>query len=504
MRRFFIFSTVLIGVLTFTGLLFAQERPKDELKNAVWLYEHENYEEALSILKKLRQEQPNSSFIAYYLGITYKQLQDFQSARPHLEAAAAFEPRIKNAVLELIDVLYQSDEIPEAQKWLDIADKEAIAPAQTAFLKGLVLMKEGRDTRGAMEEFERAALLDKNLATAVEYQKALIQIQDQRLHAARNIFQKIITQEPYSDMAEFADEYLAAIDRKEAAGRQFYGKASIGFAHDSNVVSRPRDKTLDVINVVPSADWRSVYAFQENYQRKLSDWFGVQAGYSLYYAKQFDIGSYDILSQDISLQPGIYRPRAAITFPVHYNYMTLNDKKYLQSFGCGNLNNIMVGRNQMVQFLLQDTWNNYSWAETSQNEERDSNDYLASSAWYWFFGKNKQGFLSLRYAVDYNDAKGNNWKYAGNRFTASATIPLSRKMRLSVAGDYWKQDYKEIHSVYSKKREDDVFTFSSLWTVELFKNTDLETQFVFVKNQSNIPIYEYARNIITEGIKYKF
>lgn len=489
--------------MAFVCLPFAQEQAKDELKNATWLYEHENYEEALVILKRLRQEEPGSSLIAYYLGITYKQLQDFQSARQHLEAAVTLKPRIKNAVLELADVLYQCDEIEEAKKWLGVAEKESIVPAQTAFLKGLVLTREGLDTHAALEAFDRAATLDKGLETAAQYQKALIQMQAQRLSAARDIFQRIITQEPYSDMAAFADEYLAAITRKEEAGRPFRGSVGIGLAYDTNVVSRPRDRSVNV-SVVPREDWRSVYTFQGNYQRKLYDWFSIQAGYSLYYANQFDMGYYDTLSQDVSVQPGIYRRRVAITFPVHYNYMTLNHKKYLQVLGFGNLNNIMIGRNQMAQCSFQYTLNNYAWMQANHDEKRDGNDYLASGAWYYFFGKNRQGFLSSRYAIDYNEAQGCNWKNVGNRFTVAATIPLFKKIRLSVAGDYLKQGYRKTNSVFNESRTDNVFTFSNLIAIEIFKNTDLETQFTFVKNQSSIASYEYVRKIATTGIKYKF
>jgi hypothetical protein len=67
-QYFFIPLTVLICLLAFVCLSFAQEQAKDELKNAIWLYEHENYEEALAILKRLRREEPGSSLIAYYLG----------------------------------------------------------------------------------------------------------------------------------------------------------------------------------------------------------------------------------------------------------------------------------------------------------------------------------------------------------------------------------------------------------------------------------------------------
>jgi hypothetical protein len=164
----------------------------------------------------------------------------------------------------------------------------------------------------------------------------------------------------------------------------------------------------------------------------------------------------------------------------------------------------MVGRNQMAQCSLQYTLNNYAWVQTNHDEKRDSNDYLASLGWFYFFGKNREGFLNMRYAMDYNDAQGCNWDYLGNRFTIVTMIPLAKRTKLSVACDYLKRGYRKTNSVYHESRTDNVFTFSNMLAIEIFKNTDLEVQFTFLKNQSSIATYEYVRKVASAGVKYKF
>ena len=47
--------------------------------------------------------------------------------------------------MELIDLLYRLGETEEAKKWISVAEKEGVIPAQAAFFKGLALLKEGED-----------------------------------------------------------------------------------------------------------------------------------------------------------------------------------------------------------------------------------------------------------------------------------------------------------------------------------------------------------------------
>lgn len=84
----------------------AEEKISPELEKGIGQYKHENYDEALITLKKAREDYPQSSLAAYYLGLTYKQLQDYNQAISYLKDAVTFPPKIKGAMLELIDCLY--------------------------------------------------------------------------------------------------------------------------------------------------------------------------------------------------------------------------------------------------------------------------------------------------------------------------------------------------------------------------------------------------------------
>ena len=110
---------VLVGA--FPDTVFA-ENPA--LKQAIEQYKQENYEEAIAILIEVRKQEPSSTAAAFFLGLSYKQAMDFARAADNLRDAVTGSPPIKEALVELIEVLYRRPEdkhLKEARKWLTVA-----------------------------------------------------------------------------------------------------------------------------------------------------------------------------------------------------------------------------------------------------------------------------------------------------------------------------------------------------------------------------------------------
>ena len=80
----------------------AQQAPA--LQDGIAQYKDENYEEAIEILKKVREADPESSSAAFFLGLSYKQTLDYANAMVNLQDAVTLHPKIKEALVELIDV----------------------------------------------------------------------------------------------------------------------------------------------------------------------------------------------------------------------------------------------------------------------------------------------------------------------------------------------------------------------------------------------------------------
>ncbi|KPK42596.1 MAG: hypothetical protein AMJ78_01930 [Omnitrophica WOR_2 bacterium SM23_29] len=471
------------------------------LEQGITYYKQENYDEALSILQKARELEPDSSLAAYYLGITYKQLQDYKNAKSHLIDAVSLTPKIKEALLELVDVLYQLGELNNAKRYIGLAEREDVKPAQIAFLKGLVLLKEG-DNLDAVEAFEKAKELDSSLQQSADYQIGLAYLKEKKFEEAKEVFREVIVLEPNTDLAAFANRYIDAIEKKKEAERPFRFTVGLAGQYDDNVLLKPSDATVaeDITN---EDDFREVLTFKGEYRKRLTEKFGLNSQYSLYYAHQNNIGLYDVLSHSLSLTPTYYFTKGTVGLPVGYNYTRVGEKEYLSTISAMPLCNLIFGKTQMGQLSFKYQRKDFLRAPLNADENRDSNDFGGGLGWFVFFAENR-GFFSLRYEINKDDTKGNNWRYIGNRINATLLYPFFEKFKISVSGDAFLQDFSETHTVFNVEREDKVYTASTMLAYNFWKNAELQFRYTYVKDDSNIIIYDYDRNVYSIGVEYKF
>lgn len=488
--------------LTFAMLASAQDSGGN-LEKGIWHYKHENYEEALLSLKKAREEKPDSSLAAYYLGLTYKRLQDYDAARPHLEASVSLRPKIKGALIELIDLLYRLGDTEGAKEWIEVSEKEGIRPGQTAFLKGLTLLREGEDLDEAINTLKEARELNDSLSQVVDYHIGIAHLKSKRLSDARDVFKEIKEKDSIGELGQFAEEYLKIIENKLYQTRPLKLMISAYYQYDDNVILKP-DTGLEDVDIADEEDHRMVYAGSAEYDFRLSDQIGTKLGYSFYVGDQFDLDTYDVISNNYSIQPTLYFDKTVVAFPILFNHLIVDDDDYLYSVKTGNLTNTMIGQSHMLQGALSYRYKDYQRALTSFNENRDAHEYMSHLAHYYFYTKDKKGFVNAKVSSNLNDAKGNNWEYYESKVTLSSVVPLDDKMKLTLTGSFDLKNFLERHTVFDKHRTDTTYQVSTLLAVEVFKGAEVQFQYTYVNNGSDIELYDYTRNIYSAGVKYKF
>jgi len=501
MQKNIVLLFVIILSVVFFGMTQAIAAENPLVEEGISQYRQENYDEALSVLKKAREEDPTSTLAAYYLGLTYKQLQDYKEAKSHLKDAVTYTPKIKGALLELVEVLYQLGELEEAKHYIGIAESEGIRPAQTAFLKGLVLLKEGKNTE-AVKAFEEAKSLDKSLEQTADYQIGMAYIKEKKFREAKGVFKEVVILDPNSDIALFANRYMEAISKKEEEEKPFKFTAGVAYEYDDNVILKPGDVSV-AGEIADESDTREVFTFKSEYTKKFTDELRLKLDYSIYGANQDDLNEYDVFSNSATVMPSYYFKKASINVPLGYNYTMVGGHNYLSTFSVTPLFNFMVGDSNMGQCYFRYQNKNFLKSAINENEKRDADNYAGGAGWFLFFLDNK-GFLNLRYELSKDDAEGDNWEYLGNKFTASLLVPLFEKLKLSTSGEVFLQDFENTHTVYGQERDDEVYTASSMLTYNLFKDAEAQLRYTYVKGDSNLAVYDYDRNIFSGGIEYKF
>ena len=508
MKRTSLFSLVyfvpLVSFLLFPPKTYSEEiipQQADYLKQGAANLKEENYEEAVDDLKKAREVDPNSSIAAFYLGVAYKKIQDYKEGRVHLRDAITLTPAVKEAVMELADVSYQLGNMDEALETLEIAEREGIAPAQTAFLKGLVLLKKGKNTE-AIESFKKSKSTDNKLAASADYQIGVANLQEGRLSDAREIFKEIIVRDPNSNLSQFANQYIEAITRRLKEERPFRVSVGLQYQYDDNVLLKPGESAA-AAGITNEADSSAIATLRAEYAPRFKGPYAIKAQYSLYLNERSTLHTHDVQSHTVAFIPSYNLRQSSISLLASYNYTLVHDEKYLQAVAVTPTYTFTLNGNQYAQAFYRYTKKDYLNAPINQDEDRNGDDNGVGASWFYLIMENR-GFVNFRYEYNREDTEGVNWKYSGNKAGMSFLYPVTDRLKFNVAGEAYVQDYENVHTSFGMKRKDETYTGSALFSYNFFDEIDVQVQYAYIKSRSNIVVYDYSKNVLSAGVEMRF
>lgn len=515
---------IILGIF-YVSLIFipqsalSQENP--DLQKGIAEYGQENFEEAVGSLLKARDAQPNLSTPAYYLGMTYKNLQNYKESKKHLQDAVRLSPEIKAAILELGEVLYQLGEFQDALDVLTRAERENVRPAQTAYVKGLVLLELNRNLE-AVESFRKAGEASPGLVPAANYQMGQAYLKDGQFDEAKARFQDVINDDPSTDMAEFSRNFIEKINRKKEERRPVRLYAGIHHQYDDNVVLDPEDDSV-TIDISDDSDQLEVITLGLEYIPETMGDFNISAHYSAYMSFHHDLSSYDVQTHTVVIDPSFkIDNNASASLAVGGSMNWVDDMDYLNSVSINPTYTRLISKDHTLQVYLSYDKREFLHDQDAGVEDRDADVYGLNVNWYYFFDQEEnvlvpfleqfeqssfaqnRGYINLLYKVSQNEAEGRNWENLGNKAVATLLVPLLEKFKLRLSGQVEYEDYKNIHTVYSKERKDIKYGFSSLLFYRFHEKADIQLLYVFRRDDSNIAIYDYDRNVVSIGIEFRY
>lgn len=509
-------------------LASASSESSDSLMEGIEQYKEENYEEAVEVLIKARDQNPESSQAAFFLGMAYKQIIDYPNAAKHLKDAVTLEPRVDQAVVELIDVLYLLDELEEAKHWIEVAEKEEISPANIAFLKGAVLQKEGKDSE-AIESFEKAKSLDESIAQTADFQIAMSLMKEKKYEEAQERLGAAAVANPQTDLATFARYYGDILDRRIARERPLHAFLGLYGQYDSNVVLEPESASPTVTGITDTDSNVLVTRASLNYAPMLpgpwlfNGWVSFDANFHNRFSTTHDIEAFNVF-----LAPGYNLGRFSVNAVGNYNYYWRHYDGYLSYLNIGPLLRTVLGEAHMLE--LFGGYINKAFDETPfiPEEDRDSNGLNVYLNWVWLY--KQDAFLNLKYEFIDENADGSNWDYSGHRFYFLTEYPLvtfenslydQSKISLQLAGEAFFVNYKNPHTFddLGRERDDDIYRATVALSWEFIRNTSLVLQYDYTRAFSNtearlvdprtgvpfdVKFFDYDRSLYTLGVEYRY
>jgi tetratricopeptide (TPR) repeat protein len=464
-------------------------------------FKAENYEEALQFLIKAREQQPESSTAAYYLGMTYNQMGEYRQASKHLRDAIRLTPSVKEAYPELIQALINLNELKEAKDWIAQAEQKDVKPGQITYLKGLILLKEGKNSE-AIDAFKKAKRMDSSLNQASDMQIAVALTKQRRFAEAKETLRAVISVDPLSEIGTYAREYEIAFDQGLKKYKSWWASAGIAYKYDDNVLLKPSQSIPDVL-IRGQRDSSIITTLGFRYNPRLSEPWYFNAQYNFYADTHFSQHKVDFLYQTVSLTPGYQFPKGAITLPVAYSHVWLDRDQYMAVALANPTLSFILLPNHIGQFSMGYMRREILHDPPDRYENRDGNILTVSPGYIYSF-KNGKGLFMLKYEFSSDNTEGKNWENTGNQINLSLLLPVMDKLSFTISGEMLLQDYQHTHTFFGMKRSDRTYYGAAGMRWEVLNGLNLNLQYSHTHADSNISVYEYKRNIYTVGFEYIF
>lgn len=493
----YLFNIIAV-LLILTSNLYAYE---DLLNKGIAEFRNENYEEAIDMFLKAKEQQPESSTPSYYLGLIYKQLGNYAEAANYLTNAVSLSPLVKDIYIDLADIFYNLGKFSTAREWLVRAEKEGVRPANSAFLRGLILLKEG-DNAGAIEVFTKAIEADKSLTQAATFQIAIAYSNDRRLTKARETFKVAVMIDPTTDLAGYAGEYEKALAASMEEHRNWRLSAGAAYAYDDNVVLKP-SALIPALEITGEKDSSISASLKADYSPLIEGPWFFTGQYYLSANTYFNNNTHNLITQNIGLMPGYIFKQGAVTLPLAFTYVWLHEKEYMSLISVRPTLNISLIPGQTGQVSVGYAFRKMLQAPLDIEEDRDA-DMVSASLGYIIPIAEDKGVLNLRYEFSRDFTKGQNWDNTGHKASAGLLVPLTDKVKFTLTLEAFQQDYKYTNTAFDIKRKDTTYSGMAMLAWNIYKTLNFNLQYAHTTAESNVAVYGYNRNIYTAGLEYGF
>jgi hypothetical protein len=82
--------------------------------------------------------------------------------------------------------------------------------------------------------------------------------------------------------------------------------------------------------------------------------------------------------------------------------------------------------------------------------------------------------------------------------------PITKNLTLNIGGEAYLQGFDNSHPVFLKKRDDKTYTFNTMLSYKIYEDIDIQTQYVYIRADSNISIYGYSKNMMSFWVGARF
>lgn len=533
--KLFVAILVFLPTVLLPCSLQAQEADAEVLvAEGIFAYDAKRYDDAIVLLSRAIALNPRQARAFYYLALCHLARGHADQALAPLTSLRALRPSDLEVTYQLGTAHFALRNYDKAAPLLEEVFEQESARENLGFYVGFLRYRQ-KDYDGAAAALRANVSADQDVRQLAAFYRGLslgiLGLSDQA-QAELTSAQRVQPSSPITGASVRVQEALAATKRVTETQRLRLQMA-VGGYYDDNVAVNPRKSSDPVAEALRSRTTQSpgfVTSARGDYAWYRNGPIESTVTYSYYQTVNTNsaVGRFNI-QDHLGAVSGVYRGTIG-TMPYEiggqysYDYMLLDLTGFLSRHSLTlpftlvppAVSLPVVGRMENLTTVLYRYQRKEFYAEPGNNdirfgpESRDAFNNMVGFLHAFRFRQDKY-IVRIGYQHDTEAARGSSFAYAGNRFQlgGQATLPW---YELSLRLDYevhWRA-YNHTQAIFfddagqlSPRRDTEQDIFFQI-AKPLPHNLTVALQYQGVMNNSNIPVYNYGKNVFTTLVTWTY
>lgn len=453
-------------------------------------------------------EDPKDTAAIHYLGLIAVQRGDFETAIARYQNAVALDPTDVDLRFDLGSALLESGNTAEARSEFEMVLQAQPDRARAQLFAGIAAYRAG-EYRGSLPYLKRAVELDESLRPQSLYYTGLCQAHLQDFPAAASAFAGV-QQSPLSPLTDSARNLAKQMPPAGEAARRWALALTAGLEYDSN-------PTIAGQTLNSHKDGRGVYQISSSYRLYDDGRYSATAGYEGYLSSHFDETFVDLMTHVGYLTGSAdFDP---VTFNLRYDYAytwidAFDTKKFRELNRVTPSVSYREGSWGFSQLYYQFYDEDFKRPLLTGDLDRDGVRHVVGFNQFLFPGSHLPAFMPFTYyrigaRGDFQNTKGDEFDYDSWEFSFGFGAELPGGVDLSFLYRLTQRDYRH-DSLFSMpappayKRDDLEHRMTFELTKDLGDHWQVALAGAFTLNDSNVPLYDYDRDVLGGYLTYRF
>ena len=492
-------------------------------------YDNKQYSDALQAFQEALRLTPENVTALYYTGLTYMALEQYGPAQAALEQAQKLAPTDLDVAFQLGVADFLLQQYDKAEPLFRQVYAGEPKRQNVGYYLGFIEYRK-QNYREALKLFQANVPSDENFAQLTRFYAGLSLSALGLARQARAEIEEALRLQPASPLITPAERFRDVLGPAAEAERTFHVDVKTGFFYDDNVAVIPNRSGDPVATAARDTAHRSVgelgYVRFQYTPLRTPDW-EASIGSSILQTLNNDVNRFNTLnpSADATLayKTSIRNMPTVGGLTLSYDYYMLDDRNYLNRYTVAPFVSLIWDAMNLTQAQLRlqpkDFMNQKNLITTADN--RDALNYMAGLVHFLRFQADRH-YLKFGYQYDWEQAKGSNWSYAGNRFLVGGQYTLFATGQAGPAGKWWQnirfrydldthiRGYSHLHnylpvtSPETIHRADWELTHQFSLSKDLPWDLTVSVEYLRDENISNLKVYDYTRNVISFNVSWRY